>query len=105
MLPDIKSTIKRANEDPCRPLYHFSAPANWMNDPNGTIYHQGKYHLFYQFNPQKAKWGNIHWGQAVSEDLIHWEHLPIALYPHREYGEQYCFSGCCVVKDDIPHMN
>ncbi len=85
-----------------RPIYHFLAPANWMNDPNGTLFYKGEYHLFYQLNPYKNKWGRIHWGHAKSKDLVHWEHLPIALLPSRTKGERHCFSGCCVDDDGRP---
>ncbi|QHW33171.1 glycoside hydrolase family 32 protein [Paenibacillus rhizovicinus] len=79
-----------------RPTYHFLPERNWMNDPNGTIFFEGYYHLFYQYNPYGDKWGTIHWGHARSLDLVHWEHLPIALYPSNELGEVHCFSGCAV---------
>jgi len=64
-----------------RPQLHFSPKSQWMNDPNGLIFYAGEYHLFYQHYPKDAVWGPMHWGHAVSTDLIHWEHLPIALYP------------------------
>jgi len=80
-----------------RPVYHFLPPANWMNDPNGTIFWEEKYHLFYQYNPNGAFWGTIHWGHAVSEDLVHWKHLPVALAPDKDGPDRDgCFSGCAV---------
>jgi beta-fructofuranosidase len=98
----LKLAIPKAESDPFRPRYHFTAPANWMNDPNGTIYHHGEYHLFYQLNPFTDRWGHIHWGHARSSDLVHWEHLPIALAPQKELGERHCFSGCCVIYKGTP---
>ena len=83
-----------------RPVYHMLPEQNWMNDPNGPIYYDNRYHLFYQHNPQDATWGNIHWGHSVSTDLINWQHRPLALYPSREEGELHCFSGCTVIRDD-----
>ena len=67
--------------DPRRPQYHLLPPAHWMNDPNGPIFWRGQYHMFYQYNPDAAVWGNMHWGHAVSPDMIHWRHLPVALAP------------------------
>jgi beta-fructofuranosidase len=96
----LKSSLPEARSSSYRPQYHFSPPANWMNDPNGTIYVNGEYHLFYQHNPYNARWGRIHWGHARSRDLVRWEHLPIALAPDPGLKELHCFSGCCVIRDD-----
>ncbi|HOK66537.1 MAG TPA: glycoside hydrolase family 32 protein [Anaerohalosphaeraceae bacterium] len=86
--------VPEAAADPTRPAYHFSAPAQWMNDINGVLHYKGFYHIFYQFNPYSDQWGTMHWGHARSRDLVHWEHLPIALWPSREKGEEHVFSGC-----------
>lgn len=67
--------------EPFRPQFHYSPPCRWMNDPNGMVYYEGEYHLFYQFHPYSETPGPMHWGHAVSTDLVHWETLPIALYP------------------------
>ncbi len=77
-----------------RPQYHFSPPEKWMNDPNGLVYNNGLYHLFYQYYPEDIVWGPMHWGHAVSHDMVHWKHKPIALYPD-EHG--LIFSGSAVV--------
>ncbi len=82
--------------DPQRPEYHFLPPRGWMNDPNGLIHINGKYHLFYQFNPYGANMGIKHWGHARSSDLVHWEHLPIAIFPDQPYDEGGVYSGCMV---------
>jgi fructan beta-fructosidase len=77
-----------------RPQFHFSPAENWMNDPNGLVYNNGEYHLFYQHNPFGDTWGHMSWGHAVSDDLMHWEHLPVAL---EEENNVMIFSGSAVV--------
>lgn len=101
-MESIKKAKAIAEKCPYRPKFHFLAPANWMNDPNGPLYYKGEYHLFYQHNPYGENWGNIHWGHAKSKDLVHWEHLPIALAPSSDLGEKHCFSGCCVNNKGVP---
>ena len=90
-----------------RLMYHFEPQKGWMNDPNGLVYFKGQYHAFFQHNPNPPqdgpiRWGCglVHWGHAVSEDLIHWEELPIALYPDQDYENKGgCYSGSAIEKD------
>ena len=89
--------------DRLRPRYHFLPPANWMNDPNGLIQWKGQYHLFYQHNPLQAVWGKIHWGHAVSQDLIYWRHLPLAMKPTPGGPDNDgVWSGCAVNANGKP---
>ena len=86
-----------------RPIYHFSAPASWMNDPNGVIHWGGKYHLFYQYHPESPRFGLAYWGHAESEDAIHWQDLPVALSPTPGGPDATgCRSGCVVDNDGVP---
>lgn len=82
-----------------RPSYHFLPEKNWMNDPNATIYFNGENHLFYQYNPTDWHWGNLHYGHAVSTDLLHWKHMPVAMAPALDRGETHCYSGCSYVNN------
>ena len=88
-----RKTSQYMNE-PLRPQFHFSPELNWMNDPNGLVFHNGEYHLFYQYNPAGNEWGHMSWGHAVSKDMMSWEHLPIAI---PEKDGVMAFSGSCVV--------
>jgi len=86
-----------------RPQYHYLPAKNWMNDPNGVIHWRGHYHLFYQYNPHGANHANMHWGHAVSDDMIHWEELPIAIAPTPNSPDQGgIFSGCIVDDNGTP---
>lgn len=88
---------------PLRPIFHFTAPHGWINDPNGFCFYKGFYHLFYQYNPAGCDWSKMYWGHAISKDLTHWEDLPIALYPDHDYDNDHvggCFSGSAIIKND-----
>lgn len=85
-------------QEPLRPVFHFTVRRGWNNDPNGLVYHAGKYHLFFQHNPYGVRFGNPHWGHAVSVDLVHWQEQPIALYPHGE--DDFPYSGSGVVDEN-----
>ena len=78
---------------------HVRPNNNWMNDPNGFIYYQGAYHLFYQCFPYNARWGRMHWNHVISKDLVHWENLGIALFPSKTDDRSGCFSGSAVEED------
>jgi len=89
--------------DPLRPEYHFLAPRDWMNDPNGPIFWKGKYHLFYQLHPGESVSGIKYWGHAVSSDMVHWQHKPIALSPTPGGADALgCWSGSAVVLNGVP---
>uniref|UniRef100_A0A803QUK5 beta-fructofuranosidase n=1 Tax=Cannabis sativa TaxID=3483 RepID=A0A803QUK5_CANSA len=83
-----------------RTAFHFQPEKNWMNDPNGPLYYKGWYHLFYQYNPESAVWGNITWGHAVSRDLIHWLYLPFAMVPDHWYDVNGVWTGSATFLPD-----
>ncbi|MCR5449933.1 MAG: glycoside hydrolase family 32 protein [Solobacterium sp.] len=87
-----------------RPVFHLTPKVGWMNDPNGFSQYKGQYHLFYQYYPYQKKWGPMHWGHAVSEDLLKWKYLPAALAPDTEPDAGGCFSGSAVTLDDGRHL-
>ncbi len=89
----------RQEMDMSKDTLHLKAPGNWINDPNGFIYYKGMYHLFYQYFPYAPVWGTMHWGHAVSRDLVHWEHVGVALFPTRHEDQNGCFSGSAIEQD------
>ncbi len=82
-----------------RPLFHVTPPVGWMNDPNGFSFYDGKIHLFYQYYPYGTEWGPMHWGHQVTEDMIKWRQLPVALAPDTKYDSEGCFSGTAFEHD------
>jgi beta-fructofuranosidase len=92
-------------DDPQRPAFHLQPARGWMNDPCGPIYWRGQYHMFHQYNPHAAVWGDMHWAHAVSPDMIHWQRLPIALAPTLGGPDaQGCFTGTAIVHNNTPHL-
>ena len=87
----------KQNMNELRPKYHITAEKNWINDPNGLVKFNGKYHVFMQHHPYSLQWGPMHWAHVVSDDLLHWQHLPIALTPGDEFDKDGCFSGSSIV--------
>ena len=95
-----KELVEVPYQELYRPQFHFTPAINWTNDPNGLVYYDGEYHLFYQYNPFRSTWGHMSWGHAVSKDLLHWEHLPIALHEYldpRTDDSTMVFSGTVVI--------
>jgi beta-fructofuranosidase len=91
--------------DPRRPQFHLLPARNWMNDPNGPVFWKGHYHMFFQYNPHAAVWGDMHWDHAISPDMIHWRHLPVALAPTPGGPDsEGCFTGTCVLHNGTPTL-
>lgn len=99
---EIESKKDSVKNGKMRQRYHFMAQTGWMNDPNGLIYFRGKYHFFYQHNPYHGFWDSMHWGHAVSDDMLSWDYLPLALAPSEPYDNHLrggCFSGSAIEHD------
>ena len=99
-----EETVEKTIPGAERPDFHLSTRVGWMNDPNGFSFYNGKYHMFYQYHPYDSHWGPMHWGHAVSDDLLHWEYLPAALAPDEIYDRDGCFSGSAIVLPDGRHL-
>ena len=97
---EAESTVDGAE----RPGFHFSPRIGWLNDPNGFSFYNGEYHLFYQCHPYSTYWGPMHWGHAVSKDLLQWRHLPVAIAPDSDYDRAGCFSGSALTLPDGRHL-
>ena len=98
--PDIQPDRARFDGDRYRPQYHFLPAEHWMNEPHAPVYYDGKYHIFYQHNPQGPYWHQIHWGHAVSEDMVHWEDLPVAISPQQPVTPDGVWSGSATLDAD-----
>lgn len=106
-LPDTRAYEKKKAlniNDAGRPLFHLSPMAGWMNDPNGFSFYDGQYHMFYQYYPFDNVWGPMHWGHAVSDDLIRWNYMPCALAPDSDIDYKGCFSGSAITDKDGRHL-
>ena len=101
--PNDSALCRKLASDPLRPQYHLLPAHNWMNDPNGPIFFRGRYHMFHQYNPQTAVWGNMNWAHATSPDMIHWRHEPVALSPTAGGPDRDgVFSGSTVIDRGTP---
>jgi beta-fructofuranosidase len=97
------SLLSRLAADKLRPQFHLMPAANWMNDPNAPIFYRGLYHMFFQYNPNGAFWGSMHWAHATSPDMIHWQHEPLAIAPTPNgWDRDGVFSGSAVLDGTTP---
>lgn len=101
---DYEETFEKKIKKEERPDFHLTPRTGWMNDPNGFSFYNGQYHLFYQYYPYDSHWGPMHWGHAVSSDLLHWQYLPAAMAPDEAYDKDGCFSGSAIVLPDGRHL-
>lgn len=102
---DSAALCRKLVADPLRPQYHLLPDHNWMNDPNGPIFFRGRYHMFHQYNPHGAVWGNMNWAHATSPNMFHWQHEPVALSPTPGGPDQDgVFSGSAVLDNGTPTM-
>jgi beta-fructofuranosidase len=101
---DYEELSGKSISDEERPGFHLTPYTGWMNDPNGFSYYNGEYHMFYQYYPYDINWGSMHWGHAVSKDLLHWRFLPAALAPDEGYDRDGCFSGSAIELPDKRHL-
>ena len=99
----IADNIKNVNVQ-YKNIFHFDCPIGWMNDTNGVCYAFGKYHLFFQYHPYSANWGPMHWGHAISDDLVNWEFVGVALAPEDEFDKDGCFSGSAYFENDTLYL-
>ena len=99
-----EESLERAITPDDRPSFHLSARVGWLNDPNGFSFYGDRYHLFYQYNPYDSHWGPMHWGHAVSRDLLHWDYCPAVMAPDMPYDRDGCYSGSAITAPDGRHM-
>ena len=99
-----EEAMERSIRPEDRPAFHLSARVGWLNDPNGFSFYNGQYHMFYQYHPYDSHWGPMHWGHAVSRDLLHWDYLPAAMAPDMPYDYDGCYSGSAVTAPDGRHL-
>ena len=107
MFPHLKVGERKKKREPImaiiktkQPAFHVTGERGWINDPNGLIYFNGQYHAFFQYYPDDTKWGPMHWGHVVSNDLTNWQYLPVALTPGDDFDKNGCFSGSAIVRDN-----
>ena len=105
LVPLVESLgAEKAAADPHRQRFHLQPPVGWLNDPNGLCVYSGQYHAFFQYGPFNVNGGVKHWGHAVSTDLLHWEQLPVMLYPDEPFDCHGAYSGSALVEDGTMYL-